>query len=68
MEIMHKINLLFNKKGSEKIYLPVKETINATAKEIDFESNSKNIEEITEPDVKVDSDNSKNNKIIKTSS
>ena len=35
----------------------IKETINASAKEIDFEINSNNKEEITTPDVKVDSDN-----------
>ena len=41
----------------------IKETINASAKEIDFEINSKNKEEITEPDVKGDSDNSKNDNV-----
>ena len=39
----------------------IKETINASAKEIDFEINSNNKEEIAMPDVKGDSDNSNNN-------
>ena len=39
----------------------IKETINASAKEIDFEINSNNKEEIFEPDVKSDSDNYNNN-------
>ena len=41
----------------------IKETINASAKEIDFEINSNNKEEITAPDVKSDSDNSNNNTV-----
>ena len=42
----------------------IKETINASAKEIDFEINSNNKkEEITEPDVKGDSENSNNNNV-----
>ena len=41
----------------------IKETINASAKEIDFETNSNNKEEITTPDVKGDSDNSNNNTV-----
>ena len=39
----------------------IKETINASAKEIDFEINSNNKEVITEPEIKGDSDNSNNN-------
>ena len=42
----------------------IKETINASAKEIDFEINSNNKkEEITEPNVKDDSENSNNNNV-----
>lgn len=41
----------------------IKETINASAKEIDFEINSNNKEEIIMPDVKGDSDNSNNNDV-----
>ena len=41
----------------------IKETINASAKEIDFEINSNNKEVITEPEIKVDSDNSNNNNV-----
>jgi small subunit ribosomal protein S2 len=41
----------------------IKETINSSAKEIDFEINSNNKEGITEPDVKGDSDNSNNKNV-----
>ena len=41
----------------------IKETINASAKEIDFEINSNNKEEISEPDVKSVSDNSNNKNV-----
>ena len=41
----------------------IKETINASAKEIDFEINSNNKEDVTAPDVKGDSDNSNNNNV-----
>ena len=41
----------------------IKETINASAKEIDFEINSNNKEEIAAPDVKGGSDNSNNNTV-----
>ena len=43
----------------------IKETINSSAKEIDFEINSNNKEEVTTPDVKSDSDNSNNNNVSK---
>ena len=41
----------------------IKETINSSAKEIDFEINSNNKEEITKSDAKSDSDNSNNNNV-----
>ena len=41
----------------------IKETINASAKEIDFEINSSNKEEISEPDIKSVSDNSNNKNV-----
>ena len=41
----------------------IKETINASAKEIDFEINSNKKEVITEPDIKGDSDNSNNDNV-----
>jgi len=41
----------------------IKETINSSAKEIDFEINSNNKEEITKSDVKGDSDNSNNSNV-----